>query len=80
MSHVTPQDPRLAAVMADHDRGPEYAVVECVGEDFACTATARLEQSAGKTDAELGEVFAALGWSVKPTLCPEHARNTRGSR
>lgn len=60
---------RLAAIMADHDRGPEYALVECI----RCDASARVEQSSLLSDAELGERFEGMGWSIGPTLCPTHA-------
>lgn len=61
---------RLSAIMADHDRGPEYALVECIEDD--CNASARLEHTAGTSTEELIEQFRQLGWSVKPTLCPLH--------
>lgn len=66
------QGTRLAAVMADHDKGPEYALVECIGDDFSCTAKQRIEDSWGKSDEQITGELAALGWSVSPTLCPEH--------
>lgn len=56
----------LSAVMADHDRGPEYALVECAN----CPASERVEHSLGVTDAELKVQFEQLGWSITPTLCP----------
>lgn len=64
--------PRLATIMADHDRGPEYALVQCIGEGFTCPASERVEASAGKADAEIVAVLAERGWSVGPTLCPAH--------
>lgn len=71
MNHMPP---RLGAILAEHDRrGPEYAVVECIGDDFRCTATERVEDSAGKSDAEIIVILAERGWSVGPTLCPAHA-------
>lgn len=71
MNHMPP---RLGAILAEHDqRGPEYAVVECIGDDFTCTATERVEGSAGKSDAEITAILAERGWSVGPTLCPTHA-------
>lgn len=60
---------RLAAIMADHDRGPEYAVVECI----ECDASARVEQSSLMSDAELVQRFEAQGWTITPTRCPRHA-------
>lgn len=64
--------PRLAAIMADHDRGPEYALVQCIGADFTCPSTERVEASAGKTDVEIVAILAERDWSVGPTLCPAH--------
>lgn len=72
MNHMPPH---LGAILADHDRGPEYALVECIGENFTCTATERVETSARMTDAEITAVLAERGWSVGPTLCPEHRRD-----
>ena len=60
---------RLAAVMADHDRGPEFAVVACT----RCSSTARIEDTRATSNAELRQAFEDLGWSVLPTLCPEHS-------
>lgn len=59
---------RLAAIMADHDRGPEYAMVKCT----TCGETERIERSATLTDEELAQQFESMGWSVLPTLCPAH--------
>jgi len=53
--------------MADHDRGPEYAVVECI----KCSTTAQVPDSRTLTTTELIRRFEALGWSIKPTLCPQ---------
>lgn len=64
--------PALGAILYDHDRGPEYALVECVGDGFACTATERVEQSNLMTDEQIIAVLADRGWSVNPTLCPAH--------
>ncbi len=62
----------LGAIMADHDRGPEYALVECIGDDFTCTATERVEGSAWLPDSVIVEILEDRGWSVGPTLCPAH--------
>lgn len=56
----------LAAVMAQHDRGSEYAFLECT----RCPATVRIEDSARLSIETLRGMFAELGWSVQPTLCP----------
>lgn len=66
------QGPALSAIMADHDKGPEYALVQCVGDDLSCTATARVENSARMSTAQIVAVLAQRGWTVKPTLCPAH--------
>lgn len=66
------QGRQLAAIMAEHDKGPEHALVQCIGEGFACTAQQRIEGSYGKTDEQITEELARLGWSVSPTLCPDH--------
>lgn len=68
----TTSGPGFAAIMADHDKGREYAFLECVGENFSCPATIRIESTDAVTDAELIARFAELGWSVNPTLCPQH--------
>lgn len=62
----------LGAILADHDRGPEYALVECIGDAGNCAASERVEDSAQLTDAEIRAVLAERGWSVSPTLCPTH--------
>ncbi|MEO3931362.1 hypothetical protein WMO79_00920 [Micrococcaceae bacterium Sec7.4] len=77
---VLSQGSRLGAIMADHDRGPEYAFVQCTGNDFAgdhvgdwaCTQTARIDGSKYLSDEEVTTRLAEAGWSVKPTLCPKH--------
>lgn len=74
------QGPRLTAVMAGHDRGPEYVFVQCVGRDFAgdhvgelaCTENTRINGSKNLSDDEVTALLAEKGWSVKPTLCPKH--------
>lgn len=70
MSQPSVSGRRFAAIMADHDRGPEYALVECIEDD--CNASARLERTAGTRTEELVKRFRQLGWSIKPTLCPRH--------
>lgn len=70
------QGARLAAIMADHDRGPQYAVVECA-HPGGCPASAHVEGSYSKTDAELAAEFASMGWSIKPTRCPNHVQPTQ---
>ena len=64
--------PTLRAIMADHDRGPQYALVECIGDDFTCPAKERVEQRATMTDEHIIAVLNERGWSVGPTLCPTH--------
>lgn len=71
--------PMLGAILADHDQGPEYTLVECVGDDFACTTSERVEGSAGMTDAEITTVLTERGWSVGPTLCPDHRAEGEGT-
>lgn len=66
--------PHLGAILLDHDRGPEYALMECIADSFSCPNTQRVEQSAQLTDGEITEILAERGWSVGPTLCPEHDR------
>jgi hypothetical protein len=63
---------RLNAVMADHDRGPQYAQVECIGENLTCKRTARIEDSKHLSEEEITARLKELGWSVSPTLCPGH--------
>lgn len=67
---VTPQGPRLAAIMADHDKGPEYALVKCIHD--GCPNSQRIEESRTVTTEQLVVMFNDLGWSIKPTLCPAH--------
>ncbi|MET3172928.1 UNVERIFIED_ORG: hypothetical protein ABIB52_000756 [Arthrobacter sp. UYCu721] len=66
---------QLTAVMADHDRGPQYSQVECIGEDLTCKQTARIEDSKNLTEDEITARLNELGWSVTPTLCPGHNRS-----
>lgn len=64
--------PVLGKILSDYDRvGPEYAFVECY--EPGCKSTGRIDHSAGVSDAELTRQFNALGWSIKPTRCPEHS-------
>jgi hypothetical protein len=58
--------------MADHDRGPEYALVQCSAGDFTCKQTSRIEESKNLSDEEITARLHEAGWSVKPTLCPTH--------
>lgn len=62
----------LNAIMADHDRGPQHAQVECTGENLTCKQTARIEESKRLTEDEITARLNELGWSVSPTLCPRH--------
>lgn len=73
MGNTLPPPPPLAAIMADHDRGPEYALVECIGDHFTCDAKERVEGSSRLTDAEIIAILAERGWTVGPTHCPTHA-------
>lgn len=66
------------AIMADHDRGPEYAVVECIEPD--CLARERVDNTERLSDAQITELLTVRGWSVKPTLCPEHQSGDPESR
>lgn len=56
----------LAAVMADHDRGPQYAMLQCAG----CPEVVRISGSDRICDSALRQMFADLGWSIQPTRCP----------
>lgn len=67
----------IGPIMADHDRGPEYALVQCIGDGFTCPAEERVEQSARLSDAEIIAMLAQRGWSVGPTLCPKHRSTDR---
>lgn len=60
---------RMGAILAEHDRGPEYAFVECID----CPEVAKIENSYGISDEALTKAFEALGWTIKPTRCPKHA-------
>lgn len=71
---MSAQGARLSAIMADHDRGAEYAFVQCIGDQFTCAAEARIENSAGLSDQQIRTHLAEAGWSVLPTLCPGHQR------
>ncbi|MCB5280575.1 hypothetical protein [Arthrobacter sp. ES1] len=66
------QGSRLSALMSDHDRGAQYALVQCVGAGFTCSQETRIEQSKNLSDAEVAARLHERGWSVKPTLCPKH--------
>lgn len=63
---------RLNALMADHDRAAQYALVQCVGDSFSCSQETRIDESKFLSDAEITARLHELGWSVKPTLCPKH--------
>jgi hypothetical protein len=63
---------RMAAVMADHDKGPEYALVQCIGDAFTCKQVAQIPDSKHLAKDEITSRFNELGWSVTPTLCPQH--------
>ena len=76
MNHRTPQGQHLRAVMVDHDRGPEYALVECIAP--GCTQIHRIENSQPLSTNQLTELITGLGWSIQPTLCPEHAKSDSG--
>lgn len=69
---MSTQGPGLTAIMAGHDRGPEYALVQCTGENLTCSREQRVERSADQSEADLAARFNELGWSIRPTLCPEH--------
>lgn len=63
---------QVRAILADHGGASnEYAYAACF--DASCSNSARIDVSSGKTDAELKQGFETLGWSIKPTLCPEHS-------
>ncbi len=63
---------QVRAILTDHGgASSEYAHVMCV--DASCSNSARIDDSGVKADAELKHEFEALGWSIKPTLCPEHS-------
>lgn len=66
------QGSALNVVMADHDKGPEYALVACIGNNLTCTATSRVEDTARLSTAQIIAVLAERGWTVRPTLCPQH--------
>lgn len=62
------------AIIARHDRpGPQYVSIECIGQDFTCPASERVDASVGTTDAQIFAGPVARGWSLRPTLCPKHA-------
>ena len=65
--------PRLASVMAQHDAGPEYAMVRCIG----CPATSRIEHAGGIPTSTLKLEFELRGGSILPTRCPEHRKDER---
>jgi hypothetical protein len=70
------QGSRLTAIMAGHDRGPQYALVQCVGADFTCVNETSIEGSKGLSDEEITARLNERGWSVTPTLCPGHNLTT----
>lgn len=74
ITETTPQNSgaRLSAIMADHDRGPEYALVQCAGEEGRCSRETRIEDSKNLSDEDITSVLAEKGWTVKPTRCPDH--------
>ena len=76
---IMTQGKKLAAIMVDYDKGPEYALVQCIGDDFACTAERRVEGSKSMTDQQIIDLLAEEGWSVGSTLCPEHRQNLEQS-
>lgn len=64
---------QVRAIYADHlGAGPEYALLECAAPDIGCLRSTRIEDSEGRSDAELTPLFEARGWTVKPVRCPEH--------
>ena len=71
MNHLPPA---LGGILASHDPGPEYAVVACIN----CPAVARIDDSARLSDAQIIATLSGMGWSVRPTLCPDHRRALRG--
>lgn len=66
------QGARMLQILIEHDAGPQYALVQCIGDDFTCPHTARVEDSASKTDEQITRELTERGWSVKPTFCPDH--------
>lgn len=70
----TPAGLRFRAVMAAH-ADLEYALVECID----CDATTRVEESWGQSDTDLAQEFEQLGWTIRPTRCPDHAHPQEGS-
>ena len=46
-------------------------LLECID----CAANTVLEGHDELSDAELEVVFSQMGWSILPTLCPEHRDN-----
>lgn len=70
---------RMGAILAEHDPGPEYAVIECAHPE-GCRRRTRIDGSAGRSDADLAAEFAERGWTVGPTRCPEHRVIPPGER
>lgn len=68
----TPQGPALVAIMYDHDRGPQYALVQCIHPD--CTTEYRIANSNSLSDRQVTGIITGLGWHATPTLCPVHAK------
>lgn len=64
--------PPLSAIMADHDRGPEYALVQCSHE--GCDEASRIDDSTHMSEVDLRAEFESRGWTISPTLCPKHAK------
>lgn len=64
--------PPLGTILTDHDRGPEYALVQCAHE--GCANASRIEGSAHMSEEDLRTEFEARGWTISPTRCPEHAK------
>lgn len=63
---------QLRTTMADHDRGPEYALVQCIGDAFTCEKTKKVDNRKHLTDEQITVQLEGRGWSVSPTLCPDH--------
>lgn len=66
------QGARMRQILMEHEGAVEYAQVQCIGDDFTCSCTERVDDSASKTDEQITQELTARGWSVMPTLCPDH--------